>query len=283
MSASDGLPTERVRLLEVTEGRSAEREDEAVVEEPLEIRIVPGPTTDAAPIRIAVTMRTPGSDFELAVGFLVTEGLLASPHDVAQVAYCTEPGELQRHNIVTVTLAAGVPFDRERFRRNFYTTSSCGVCGKAAIEQVRATVPRRPDGRFRVAAETLGSLPARIVPAQRTFGRTGGLHAAALFRPDGELLGVREDVGRHNAVDKLVGARFLEGRLGDDRTILMVTGRAGFELVQKAAVAGFPVLAAVGAPSSLAIQLAREQGMTLVGFLREGRFNVYAGSERVER
>jgi FdhD protein len=226
-------------------------------------------------------MRTPGADFELAAGFLVSEGLLRTPRDVARIAYCTDPGEPQQYNIVNVGLAAGVPFDSERYRRNVYMTSSCGVCGKAAIEQIATIVARPPVGRFRIAAETLRSLPSSIASAQRVFGRTGGLHAAALFRPDGSLLVLREDVGRHNAVDKLVGNRFLAGALPDSNTVLLVTGRAGFELVQKAAVAGIPFLAAIGAPSTLAIALAQAQGMTLVGFLREGRFNIYCGNDRV--
>jgi FdhD protein len=279
MSTSTGAPAERIRVLDVRSGESVVRDDEAAVEEPLEIRVVPG--GDAPAYRIAVTMRTPGADFDLAAGFLVSEGLLASPDDVTRIAFCTDPGEPQRHNIVNVVLAGGVRFDRERFRRNVYTTSSCGICGKAAIEQVRATVPHPPVGNFRIPSEMLTSFPGRIAPAQRIFDRTGGLHAAALFRPDGELLLLREDVGRHNAVDKVVGRRFLARALPDSNTILLVSGRAGFELVQKAAVAGIPFLAAIGAPSTLAVALAKEQGMTLVGFLRQGRFNLYAGPDRV--
>jgi FdhD protein len=279
MSVSTGTPAERVRVLDVRPGESVARDDEVAAEEPLEIRVVPG--ADSPAYRIAVTMRTPGADFELAVGFLVSEGLLTSPEDVARVSYCTDPEEPQQHNIVNVVLASGVRFDRERFRRNVYTTSSCGICGKAAIEQVRATTSRSPVGNFRLPSEVLTSLPARIAPAQRIFDRTGGLHAAALFRSNGELLLIREDVGRHNAVDKVVGHRFLARDLPDSNTVLLVSGRAGFELVQKAAVAGIPFLAAIGAPSTLAVALAKEQGMTLVGFLRQGRFNLYAGPERV--
>jgi FdhD protein len=281
MIPSTGTPSQRVRLLEVGSERSLEREDEAASEEPLEVRVVPEGGQDTAPVRIAVTLRTPGADFELAAGFLVTEGLLRTPRDVRRIDYCTDPGEPQHHNIVNVELAPGVPFDRDRFRRNFFTSSSCGICGKAALEQVRTAVEHPPIGRFRTPRDLLVSLPGRIVPGQRVFDRTGGLHAAALFRPDGELLLLREDVGRHNALDKVVGARFLAGSLPDSNTVLLVSGRAGFELVQKTAVAGIPFLAAIGAPSSLAIELAREQGMTLVGFLREGRFNVYCGAERV--
>ncbi|MGI0071901.1 MAG: formate dehydrogenase accessory sulfurtransferase FdhD [Thermoplasmata archaeon] len=280
MIDSGGAPTERVRITEVAGDRSVERDDEAAAEEPLEIRVVP-PGADDEPCRIAVTMRTPGADFELAAGFLLSEGLLHGADDVARIAYCTDPGEPQRHNIVNVALAPGVRFDRERFRRNVYTTSSCGVCGKAAIEQITTAVPRPPLGRFRIAPDVLRSLPERIRGPQRIFGRTGGLHAAALFRPDGTLLLLREDVGRHNAVDKLVGQRLLARGLPGSHTVLLVTGRAGFELVQKAAVAGIPFLAAIGAPSTLAIELARAQGITLVGFLREGRFNLYCGGERV--
>ena len=278
----EGAPTERVQVLEVRSGRSSEKEDEASAEEPLEIRVVPADGTDPPSYPIAVTLRTPGADFELAAGFLVSEGLLRAPEDVTRLTYCTDPAEPQQHNIVNVELAPGVPFDRERFRRNVYTSSSCGVCGKAALDQVRAIIPRPPVGRFRVRPSLVEGLPERITPSQRVFGRTGGLHAAALFRPDGELLLLREDVGRHNALDKLVGSRFLARSLPESNTILLVSGRAGFELVQKAAVAGIPFLAAIGAPSSLAIDLAREQGMTLAGFVREGRFNLYSGTERVE-
>jgi FdhD protein len=282
MIAPGGTPTERIRLTEVRSDGVVEREDEAAGEEPLEIRVVPHAPSVPDHHRIAVTMRTPGADFELAAGFLFSEGLLQTPDDVTRIAYCTDPGEPQQYNIVNVGLAAGVPFDAERFRRNVYTTSSCGVCGKAAIEQITTRITHPPIGRFRIPAETLRSLPVRIESSQRIFGRTGGLHAAALFRPDGGLLLLREDVGRHNAVDKLVGNRFLGRALPDSNTVLLVTGRAGFELVQKAAVAGIPFLAAIGAPSTLAIALAREQGMTLVGFLREGQFNLYCGAERVE-
>jgi FdhD protein len=278
---SSGAPTERVRLTEVDRQGATEREDEVAGEEPLEIRVAP--SLGAEPVRIAVTMRTPGSDFELAVGFLVSEGLLRTPSDVARIAYCTQREGPADHNRVNVFLGPGVPFDPDRFRRNVYTTSSCGVCGKASIEQVATAAAHRPVGRFRVTRELLAGLPDRALAGQRVFGRTGGLHAAALFTPDGELLLLREDVGRHNALDKLVGHRFLEGHLPDHDTLLLVTGRAGFELVQKAAVAGIPCLAAIGAPSTLAVALAREQGMTLVGFLRGDRFNLYAGAERIAR
>jgi FdhD protein len=279
MDSASGTSVEKIRVLEIRSGYRSERVDEAATEEPLEIRVIPGATAEA--YRIAVTMRTPGHDFELAAGFLVSEGLLSMTDDVARITFCTDPAEPQRRNIVNVVLAGGVHFDRERFRRNVYTTSSCGVCGKAAIEQVRSIVHQPPAGAFQVSSGLLGSLPAQLTSAQRVFERTGGLHAAALFRPNGDLVLLREDVGRHNAVDKVVGQRFLARALPESNTLLLVSGRAGFELVQKAAVAGIPFLAAIGAPSSLAISLAQEQGMTLVGFLREGRFNVYSGAARV--
>jgi len=281
MATTDGAPVGHVRVTEYRTGTRIDREDEAAVEEPLEIRVLPADLRESSSIPIAVTLRTPGSDFELAAGFLVSEGLLRGPEDVVRITYCTPPDEPQQFNTVNVELAPNVPFDRERFRRNVYTSSSCGVCGKASLDQVRATVPGRPVGRFRVSPGMVENLPAQLASAQRLFGRTGGLHAAALFRPTGELRLLREDVGRHNAVDKLVGNRFLDRSLPESNTILLVSGRAGFELVQKAAVAGIPFLAAIGAPSTLAVELAAEQGMTLVGFLREGRFNVYSGGERV--
>lgn len=281
MIAPGGTSTGRIRVTEVRADIAMEREDEAAAEEPLEIRVVPRSPEEPDRYRISVTMRTPGADFELAAGFLFSESLLRTPDDVSRIAYCTDPGEPQRQNIVNVGLAPGVPFDFERFRRNVYTSSSCGLCGTAAIEQIARSVARPPLGRFQMPPAVLRSLPEKIASAQRVFSRTGGLHAAALFRPDGDLLLLREDVGRHNAVDKLVGNRFLARALPDSNTVLLVTGRAGFELVQKAAMAGVPFLAAIGAPSTLAIELARAQGMTLVGFLREGRFNVYCCPDRI--
>jgi len=241
-------------------------------EEPLEIRV----GVDGAQHSLAVTMRTPGHDFELAAGFLFSEGVIAGRKVIDRIRYCADP---QNYNVVTVDLVAGTTFDPARFSRHVYTTSSCGVCGKASLELVRASLPpaaaRRPVAP--PPAEFLCALPAKLREAQPVFARTGGLHAAALFNGDGKLLLLREDVGRHNAVDKLVGARLLGDKLPAADTILLVSGRASFELVQKAVMAGIPVFAAIGAPSSLAVDLAREFGVTLVGFLREGRYNIYAG------
>jgi FdhD protein len=274
-----GRVTERRRVLRIRDGASAHRADTLVAEEPLEIRL------DGRPL--AITMRTPGDDFALATGFLVSEGVLAAAEEVANVVYCagaTADGA-NTYNIVDVRLAPGVPVPDISLERNTYTTSSCGLCGKASLDAVRTTA-RWPVGDdenapMRIAPETLASLPDRLRAAQRVFDRTGGLHAAALFTPEGELLDVREDVGRHNAVDKLVGRALQQGLLPLSGAVLLVSGRASFELAQKAVMAGIPVLAAVSAPSSLAVGLAAETGLTLVGFLRGASMNVYAGEHRL--
>ena len=263
------------RIVAVRGGVRSERADALATEEPLEIR-AGGPAQRAE--SVAVTMRTPGGDFELAVGFLFTEGLIR-PDDVRRVAYCDDvEDEEQRLNVVTVTLERD--FDHDLLRRNFYATSSCGVCGKAALEDVEVRCAPLADGPV-VAADVLVGLPDALRRAQRVFDRTGGLHAAGLFTPEGELVTLREDVGRHNAVDKVVGERLLAGSLPLAGSVLQVSGRASFEIVQKAAVAGVPIVAAVSAPSSLAVEAAERFGMTLVGFVRDGGCNVYTRSERV--
>ena len=278
-AARMGRVTERRRVVRVRDGAVSERPDTLVAEEPLEIRLNGR--------QLAVTMRTPGDDFALAVGFLVSEGVVAAAEEVARVAYCvgaTQDGA-NTYNIVDVALAEGVSVPDITLERNVYTTSSCGLCGKASLEAVR-TSARWPTAEgsaspLRVTPQVLSGMPDTLRAAQRVFDRTGGLHAAALFTPGGELLDVREDVGRHNAVDKLVGRAHQQGGLPLSDTVLMVSGRASFELVQKAVMAGIPVLAAVSAPSSLAVDLAEEAGMTLVGFLRGTSMNVYAGAERL--
>ena len=231
---------------------------------------------------LAVTMRTPGDDFELAAGFLHGEGLLRSASDLEELTYCTGPEE-QEYNVVEARLARGLRVDLEALRRNVYTTSSCGVCGKASLDAVGAIgcsiLSPGPDVDSRLVAD----LPARLRERQSVFARTGGLHAAGLFDPGGEPLDVKEDVGRHNAVDKVVGRALLQRRLPASEAILVVSGRASFELVQKAVAAGIPMLVAVGAPSSLAVELAARFRQTLVGFAREGGFNVYTGEDRIER
>jgi len=266
----------RAKVAAVRSGTSTERTDVLVTEEPMEIR-VEGPAQAA--VSVAVTMRTPGGDFELAAGFLFTEGLIGGREDVRTISYCEDlsPDE-QRYNVVTVKLAGA--FDAERLKRNFYATSSCGICGKAALEHIEvACAPVGPGPQ--VSGRVIGSLPTALRQQQRVFEQTGALHAAGLFAPDGRMLALREDIGRHNAVDKIVGEALLAGALPLSGRILFVSGRASFEIVQKAATAGVPIVAAVSAPSSLAVEAAERFGMTVVGFVREDRFNVYSHPERV--
>ncbi len=264
-----------VRVVTVREGARGERADTLATEEPLEIR-VQGPGQEAA--RVAVTMRTPGGDFELAAGFLFTEGL-AQPDEVRRVAYCDDlDDEEQRYNVVTVTLT--VPFDAERLHRNFFATSSCGVCGKASLDDITVRCAVVPMG-FSMAADVVVELPHRLRTAQRVFERTGGLHAAGLFTAAGEPIAVREDVGRHNAVDKVIGEQLLADRLPLADVAMQVSGRVSFEIVQKAAVAGIPVLSAVGAPSSLAVDAGERLGVTVLGFVRDGRCNIYSHPGRI--
>jgi FdhD protein len=264
-----------VRVVAVNGGVRSERPDTLATEEPLEIR-AGGP--DEVARQVAVTMRTPGGDYELAVGFLFTEGLIG-PGDVRRVAYCDDlGGQEQQYNVVTVTLSK--PFDHGSLHRNFFATSSCGICGKAALDDVEvrcAPVGPGPE----VEAGVLASMPDRLREKQRVFDRTGGLHAAGLFTAGGEMISLREDVGRHNAVDKVIGEQVLAGALPIGDKILQVSGRASFEIVQKAAVAGIPIVAAVSAPTSLAVEAGERLGLTIVGFVRDGRLNVYTHPERV--
>jgi len=229
---------------------------------------------------IAITMRTPGHDLELAAGFLFCEGAIRTAGEIARIDYCASERGAER-NVVEVTLAPGVEFEPESFTRHVYTTSSCGVCGKASLERLAFTAPGRPVGTRALEAALLSRLPEALAAAQPVFAGTGGLHAAGLFDAGGELLVVREDVGRHNALDKLVGSLLLGGALPASETVLLVSGRASFELVQKAVMAGIPTFAAVGAPSSLAVETAAANGLTLVGFVRGESFNVYSGAERI--
>ncbi|HEV7919596.1 MAG TPA: formate dehydrogenase accessory sulfurtransferase FdhD [Thermoanaerobaculia bacterium] len=255
-------PTVRVPVLRVPGG---DESDALAVEEPLEIRLGERP--------LAVTMRTPGDDFDLAAGFLFTEGVLTSFSSIDGLRHWGSP------NVVRVALREGVSIDWQRFQRHFYASSSCGVCGKASIELVR--VHASGVTPVRITAE-IAALPERLREQQTAFAATGGIHGAGLFTAEGALVVAREDVGRHNAVDKAIGALWREGARLDDK-LLVVSGRAGFEIVQKAAVAGIPALIAVGAPTSLAVELAHELGLTLLGFVRDGRFNVYAGSISPDR
>ncbi|MGB8947268.1 MAG: formate dehydrogenase accessory sulfurtransferase FdhD, partial [Streptomyces sp.] len=287
-----GRVTERRRVLRIRDGAVSERPDTLVAEEPLEIRL-----NGKA---LAITMRTPGDDFALAAGFLVSEGVLGSADDLQSIVYCAGAtmgvppgpsgtgGGSNTYNVVDVKTAPGLVLPDINLERNVYTTSSCGLCGKASLDAVRTTARWAIDDTdggdtppVRLGTELLAGLPDRLRAEQRVFDRTGGLHAAALFSEDGELLDIREDVGRHNAVDKLVGRALQDGRLPLSRAVLLVSGRASFELAQKAVMAGIPVLAAVSAPSSLAVDLAAETGLTLVGFLRGSSMNVYAGEHRI--
>ncbi|NED09688.1 formate dehydrogenase accessory sulfurtransferase FdhD [Streptomyces sp. SID6648] len=271
-----GRVTARRRVLRIREGHSSYRPDTLAAEEPMEIRVGGRP--------LAVTMRTPGDDFDLAVGFLVSEGVVHRAEDVAGIRYCagaTADGG-NTYNVVDVALAPGVAAPDPSLERNFSTTSSCGLCGKAGLDAVRTTAAWSvAEDPLRIGTDVLAALPDRLRAAQRVFDSTGGLHAAGLFTADGELMCLREDVGRHNAVDKVVGHALRSGLLPLRGSVLMVSGRASFELVQKAVMAGIPLLAAVSAPSSLAADLAADSGLTLVGFLRGTSMNVYAGDERV--
>lgn len=271
-----GRVTVRRRVLRLRDGVVQHRPDALAAEEPMEVRV--------GGRALAVTMRTPGHDFDLAAGFLVSEGVVRAPRDVTAIRYCAgaaaEGGN--PYNLVDVDLAPGTALPEASLKRNFLTTSSCGLCGKTSLETVRTTAAWDVGGDpLRLDAGTLALLPDRLRGAQRVFAATGGLHAAGLFTAEGDLLCLREDVGRHNAVDKVVGHALRNGLLPLRGTVLMVSSRASFELVQKAVMAGIPMLAAVSAPSSLAVDLAEESGLTLVGFLRGRSMNVYTGAGRL--
>ena len=261
-------------------GAVRERFDEVATEEPLEIRLVLAGESRT----VAITMRTPGADFELVAGFLHNEGVIESKNEIRSLSYCVDPDidPEQQYNIVNVELGRSAWPQLERLERHFLTTSACGVCGKASIDALKLrNVPTLGEGP-RLKMDVLTSLPEKLRSAQGIFSATGGLHAAALFDADGKLLVLREDVGRHNALDKIVGWALLGGKLPLRDYIVMVSGRTSFEIVQKSIVAGVPVVCAVSAPSSLAVALAREFGMTLVGFLRGSGFNVYSGESRLQ-
>ena len=269
----DGVAAVEVDV--VAGAETTRRTDAVTVEEPLQIRLVHGPAEARARTDVAVTMRTPGDDAALALGFLYTEGIIDSATQVTELD--------EDDNTVTVDLDPTARFDPEELKRNTYTTSSCGICGKASIEAVQVRIPDRAgEDRFAVHADTLLSLPDALRARQQSFAQTGGIHASAAFRADGRIDRVAEDVGRHNALDKLIGRYLADDALPLTDVGLLFSGRASFELVQKAAVAGCALVAAIGPPSSLAVELAAEQRMTLVGFLREGRFNVYTLPHRVK-
>jgi FdhD protein len=283
------------RYVEKVTGRtSMQMLDSLAIEEPLEIQLAYGPSHSRRTKSISVTMRTPGNDFDLAAGFLMTEGVVRDANDIEQIAFAGHPSEGTeslsmnalrpgtRRNIVRVDLATDVAVSLATLQRNFYTTSSCGICGKASLLALQTVCPPRATNTFTVDAQLLYRLPALLRASQRVFDRTGGLHGAGLFNSAGDLLALREDVGRHNAVDKLIGSEFLVDRTPLRDCLLLLSGRASFELLQKALMGGVPMVAAVGAPSSLAVQVAKEFDITLVGFLREEHFNIYHGGERID-
>jgi len=277
---STEMPVYRVK----NNGEVMVETDALAVEEPLEIRLGFIENKKATHKSISITMRTPGDDFELAAGFLFTEGIIKSADQINRIGYCSRPKKDSNwQNTVRVDLRSDVEIDFKRLERHFYTSSSCGVCGKTSIEALQTGVCSLAENTSPIfTAETIHCLPEVLRSRQNVFDRTGGLHAAALFNQTGEMESLREDVGRHNAVDKLIGAQFLAGKTPVSDKLLLVSGRASFELVQKALMAGIPILAAVGAPSSLAVELAREYGMTLLGFVRDNRFNIYTGAERIK-
>ena len=271
-----GIESRGMDLTLVQEWKDGNRrhfQDYLVREEPLEIRVGQRP--------LSVTMRTPGNDLELAAGFLFTEGLVRRRDEIEVIEQAETSKPSEAGNVVHIEVAQGVDLDLERTQRNFFAASSCGVCGKASLDSVRLRGIRPPNGQLRLDPEVLCQMPETLRNAQFVFGRTGGLHAAGLFDAQGHLVVQREDVGRHNTVDKIVGWALLNGRLPLSEYVLVVSGRGGFEIIQKAIAAGVPLVASISAPSALAVRLAREMGLTLVGFLRGKRFIVYSGEDRL--
>ncbi len=280
MDSQNGSTTQST-VITITAQEYAHRKDRLVTEEPLEIRVIDIENHRQPMHSLAVTMRTPGDDFELAAGFLFCEGIIRQASDILEIAYCQNSAPDEQNNVVKVTLAPPLRFRSEGMSRHVFTSSSCGICGKAALEMVHQAAPFPVAGDFAISPALLYSLPERLSLSQPLFACTGGLHAAAIFEIDGELLLLREDVGRHNAMDKVIGRLLLDGHLPASQRMMMVSGRVGFELVQKTILAGIPMLISVGAPSSLAVKLAREFEITLVGFLREDRLNIYSAPERI--
>lgn len=269
----------QISITQCNEGQRTEKLDQVAIEEPLEIRVVSGPEEKRRGKAVSITMRTPGNDEELALGFLFTEGILTSNQQIKQVEVLAQGQELA--NTIRVELTYDTEFDVQKLQRNFYMTSSCGVCGKASLEALRSQEFSPVQNEFRIQGSVVSKLPAILREHQDAFLRTGGIHAAGLFDRDGNLLILREDVGRHNALDKLIGGRLQDGHLPANDQALVVSGRASFELLQKSLAAGISVFIAVGAPSSLAVELANEFNITLVGFASAKRFNVYANPRRI--
>ncbi len=271
----------RINLERRREGHPPRGRDVVATEEPLEVRIRYAKGEDLIERAVAVTMRTPGDDFDLATGFLYSEGVVESAAEIAEISHCTDRQNPQLFNIVTVTLRPGVSFNPTTIERNFYTTSSCGVCGKATLEALQLRGQKPIDSKLQIPESLLRKLPDALRREQPLFEKTGGIHASGLFDRSGRIEVLREDVGRHNALDKVIGALLMRDELPAKEQILVVSGRASFELVQKAIRAGIPIIAAVGAPSSLAIGTAEEFGATLLGFTGPQGFNIYCGAERI--
>lgn len=272
-----------VNITRINANQPEQTLDLLAVEEPMEIRLGFGPADMREQKSVSVTMRTPGNDFELALGFLFTEGIIQNPQDIYKIHYCTELNTKENlENIVRVELKPELEIDLSNLQRNFYTTSSCGVCGKESIEAIKTNCPvQHLDVSVHINPQTITQLPDKLRAQQSVFEHTGGIHACALFDTNGNLLLLREDVGRHNALDKLIGAALNLPAIQPNKTVLLLSGRASFELLQKAAMAGIPIVCAVGAPSSLAVQTAQSFNITLVGFLRNQRFNIYSTPERI--
>ncbi len=275
------LSVKPVEITKVTSAGGKLTPDLMAVEEPLEIRLGFGPQGDRIQKSLSVTMRTPGHDYELATGFLFTEGIIDSYDQIESIKYCEDVGrQEEKDNVLRVELKPAVRLNLEKLQRNFYTSSSCGVCGKSSIEAVNVSCQQILDD-IQLRSKVIHVLSGKLREAQQIFEHTGGLHAVGLFDLDGELLLTREDVGRHNAMDKIIGACLFKKEIPLSKKIMMVSGRASFELVQKSLRAGAPIMAAVGAPSSLAVTLANEMGMTLIGFVRDNTFNIYCGKQRI--
>ncbi|MFK8057967.1 MAG: formate dehydrogenase accessory sulfurtransferase FdhD [Saprospiraceae bacterium] len=268
-------------IVKVKNGSHHEVQDLLAVEEPLEIRLGFGPVSDREQRSLAITMRTPGHDFELVTGFLFTEGIIKSAADFTRIAYCRDKDGKQSPNIVRVELQPTIELDWDRFSRHFYTNSSCGICGKASIESLEGMCESAIESNFSMSAEVLHSLDQKMRKAQGIFDHTGALHAAALFNENGELLHLREDIGRHNALDKVIGTALTEGSIPLTQHVIMLSGRSCFELIQKALMSRIPIVAAVGAPSSLAAETAQNFKITLLGFAKNNGFNIYSAPEKI--
>ena len=283
-SQSDAAPgMVSVKIDRIDGSSRLQTEDRLAIEEPMEIRLVYWVGETQRENSVSITMRTPGNDFELAAGFLYGEGMVSQSDHIVSISHSGPPtGDLNLHNVVQVELSSKMTIDLQRLVRHFYTTSSCGVCGKSSLAALHMNKPSAKIPEVQIDVALLHTLPDKLRSAQSIFEGTGGLHGAALFDKSGMLLSLREDVGRHNAVDKLFGTELIANRLPlSEGRILLLSGRASFELIQKASLAGVTVVAAIGAPSSLAVELAQESGMTLVGFLRNGRCNIYCGKQRL--